>query len=402
LGTLLGHRVRVRAQTGRGSIFAVDVPLSSGKQVATSKHTELTSKDKPISAVKQKCLILIVDDDPDVRELLELFLKGEGHRTATAPDGVAAMALATRGTIRPDLILADYNLPHGMNGLQVAAKLRDVLHREVPVIILTGDISTATLGDVAQYDCAQLSKPVKLPELTRSIEQLLRKAHHAIELHPGPSIETTNNTEIPVVFVVDDDKKVCEAMRAVLEDDGHAVEIFSSSEDFLGAYRPGRKGCLLLDAYLPGMNGVELLRRLQDRGDRLPAIVITGTSDVPMAVEAMKAGAADFIEKPITRSELLASLNNALEQSRDSSKLFESRETAAATIASLTPRQHQIMDMVLAGHPSKNIAADLGISQRTVENHRASIMDKTGSKSLPALARLALAAHWNQVETSLG
>jgi two-component system CheB/CheR fusion protein len=109
----------------------------------------------------------------------------------------------------------------------------------------------------------------------------------------------------------------------------------------------------------------------------------------------MKAGATDFIEKPISRSELLASLNSAIEQSRDSSKLLASRETAAATIAALTPRQHQIMDMVLAGHPSKNIAADLGISQRTVENHRASIMDKTGSKSLPALARLALAAHWN-------
>jgi two-component system CheB/CheR fusion protein len=149
------------------------------------------------------------------------------------------------------------------------------------------------------------------------------------------------------------------------------------------------------------MNGVELLRRLHDRGDRLPAIVITGSSDVPMAVEAMKAGAADFIEKPITRSELLASLNGALEQSRDSAKLSASRETAAATIAGLTPRQHQIMDMVLAGHPSKNIAADLGISQRTVENHRASIMDKTGSKSLPALARLALAAHWNQAEQPL-
>jgi len=402
LGTLLGHRVRVRSQTGRGSTFAVDVPLSSSETTTVPKYAELPLKDNAVSAAMQKCSILIVDDDPDVRELLELFLKGEGHRTATAPDGVAAMALATRGSIRPDLILADYNLPHGMNGLQVAAKLRDDLHRAVPIIILTGDISTSTLDDIAHYDCVQLSKPVKLPELTRAIEQLLPKVHHAIELRPGPSIETTHNTAVPVVFVVDDDNEVCEAMRAVLEDDGHTVEVFSSSEDFLGAYRPGRKGCVLLDAYLPGMSGVELLRRLHDRGDRLPAIIITGSSDVPMAVDAMKAGAADFIEKPITPIELLASLNNVLEQSRDSSKLFESRETAVATIARLTPRQHQIMDMVLAGHPSKNIAADLGISQRTVENHRASIMDKTGSKSLPALARLALAAHWNQAEDSLG
>jgi two-component system CheB/CheR fusion protein len=399
LGKLLGHRVSVRSQTGRGSIFALDVPLSSSEPAAASKHAELTFKER-ISATMRKCTILIVDDDPDVRELLELFLYGEGHRTATAPDGKAALALATRGTIRPDLILADYNLP-GMDGLQVAAKLRGILHRKLPVIILTGDISARTIRDIARHDCVQLSKPVKLTELTRAIEQLLPKAQSAIELHSGHSIETTNGLDTPVVFVVDDDNEVCEAMRTVLEDDGHAVETFSSSEEFLEAYRAGRSGCLLLDAYLPGMNGVELLRRLHDRGDRLPAIVITGSSDVPMAVEAMKAGAADFIEKPVTRGELLASLNSALEQSVDSSKLFASRETAAATIASLTPRQHQIMDMVLAGHPSKNIAADLGISQRTVENHRASIMDKTGSKSLPALARLALAAQWKPAETSL-
>jgi two-component system CheB/CheR fusion protein len=394
LGKLLDHRIRVRSRIGKGSIFAVDVPLSSSEQATTPKHTELTSKDKTISGAKRKCMILIVDDDPDVRELLKQYLNGEGHRTATAPDGVTALALAKQGTIRPDLILADYNLPQGMDGLQVAAKLRHALHREVPVIILTGDTSTATLGDIAHYDFVQLSKPVRLKELNQAIERLLPKTQRAVEMHPKTTSET-DNPEASVVFVVDDDNEVREAMRAVLEDDGHTVETFSSSEDFLGAYRPGRNGCLLLDAYLPGMNGVELLRRLRDRGDRLPAIVITGNSDVPIAVEAMKAGATDFIEKPISRSELLASLNSAIEQSRDSSKLLASRETAAATIAALTPRQHQIMDMVLAGHPSKNIAADLGISQRTVENHRASIMDKTGSKSLPALARLALAAHWN-------
>jgi two-component system, chemotaxis family, CheB/CheR fusion protein len=120
--------------------------------------------------------------------------------------------------------------------------------------------------------------------------------------------------------------------------------------------------------------------------------MITGNSDVSIAVQAMKAGASDFIEKPISRGELLACVDRALEQSRDSSKLTAWREDAATHMAGLTPRQRQVMEMVLAGHPSKNIAADLGISQRTVENHRASIMTKTGTKSLPALARLALAA----------
>jgi two-component system CheB/CheR fusion protein len=187
----------------------------------------------------------------------------------------------------------------------------------------------------------------------------------------------------------------------VLEEDGRTVEDYAACEAFLEAYRPGREACLLIDAYLPGMNGLELLQRLRDAGHRLPAIMITGNSDVPMAVQAMKAGASDFIEKPIGRGELLASIERALEQSRDSNKLAVWRESAANHVARLTPRQRQIMDLVLAGHPSKNIAADLGISQRTVDNHRASIMKKTGSKSLPALARLALAAAWNGADEPL-
>jgi two-component system CheB/CheR fusion protein len=121
-----------------------------------------------------------------------------------------------------------------------------------------------------------------------------------------------------------------------------------------------------------------------------------------MAVDAMKAGASDFIEKPVNGSELLASIDFALDHWRDSHKLTAWRETAATRIAGLTPRQRQIMDMVLAGHPSKKIAADLGISQRTVENHRASIMKRIGSKSLPALARTALAAAWNDTSEPLG
>ena len=137
---------------------------------------------------------------------------------------------------------------------------------------------------------------------------------------------------------------------------------------------------------------LELLQQLHDAGHKLPAIMITGHSDVTMAVQAMKSGASDFIEKPVASEDLLAIVARALEQSRDSSKQFAWREAAANHIAGLTPRQREIMEMVLAGHPSKNIAADLHISQRTVENHRAAIMKKTGSKSLPALARLALAA----------
>jgi two-component system CheB/CheR fusion protein len=143
---------------------------------------------------------------------------------------------------------------------------------------------------------------------------------------------------------------------------------------------------------MPGMTGLELIQRLTADGRSLPTIMITGNGDVPMAVEAMKAGAADFIEKPIGHVELLASIERALNQNGDVANASGSRDIAVSRVASLTARQREIMDLVLAGHPSKNIAADLGISQRTVDNHRAAIMKKTGSKSLPALIRLAIAA----------
>jgi two-component system, chemotaxis family, CheB/CheR fusion protein len=146
------------------------------------------------------------------------------------------------------------------------------------------------------------------------------------------------------------------------------------------------------------MSGIELLEKLHHDGQSLPAIMITGDADVPMAVQAMKAGALDFIEKPIGREEVIASIERALELSRDSGKLLELRESTSARLAGLTIRQRAVMDRVLVGQPSKNIAADLGISQRTVENHRASITKRTGSKSLPALARLAFLASGGEEE----
>ncbi|MGA3403633.1 MAG: chemotaxis protein CheB, partial [Acetobacteraceae bacterium] len=392
LGNLLGHRIRVRSQPGKGSVFAVDVMLPSGDTAPQTVPDWQRAGAGPLAEVRHSGTVLAVEDDPEVRDLLEMFLKGEGYRAITAPDGVAALELVTRGTIRPDLILADYNLPKGMDGLQLAARLRETLHCQTPVIILTGDISTGTLRHIALQDCVQLNKPMKLKELTQAIQRLLLASPPAKEPRAQHPPEAAGELGPPVIFVVDDDGEVRDAVRAVLEDDGKIVEDFAACEEFLAAYRPGREGCLVIDAYLPGMSGLELLRRMKDAGHHLPAIMITGNSDVAIAVEAMKAGASDFIEKPISRGELLVCVERALEQSRDSSKLLAWHDAAASHVADLTPRQRQIMELVLAGHPSKNIAADLHISQRTVENHRASIMKKTGSRSLPALARLALAA----------
>ncbi len=395
LAGLLEHPLRVRSEPGRGSVFAIEVKLAPPGSPSQPEALPQGADPQPAEDLHRSGVILIVEDDPEVRDAMEMLLRDEGHHPVTAPDGVAALEWLAQETVRPDLVLADYNLPRGMDGLQMVAKVREKLHRELPAIILTGDISTETLRVVAQQNCEHLIKPVKFEDLAQVIQRLLTTSHaasHTALLHPG---ESADASESPVaIFVVDDDSHVRGAIRSVLEDEGMRVEDFATCEGFLNAWRPGRRGCLILDANLPGMCGLELLNTLSKAGHALPTIMITGASDVQMVVQAVKAGASDFIEKPIGRTELLESIERAFEQSQDSGKLAAWRESAADHIASLTARQRQIMEMVLAGNPSKIIAANLAISQRTVENHRASIMKKTGSKSLPALARLALAASW--------
>ncbi|MDR3461116.1 MAG: CheR family methyltransferase [Beijerinckiaceae bacterium] len=393
LGTLLDHRVRVRSHAGKGSVFAVEVKLAPD-DASTRERQQITLVED--HAPRHSGVILIVEDDPEISELLTLLLKEEGHHLISVPDGPAALDMIARDAIRPDLVLTDFNLPNGRNGLEVASDLRAKLHRDIPVIILTGDIGTNTLRAIAQENCIQLNKPIKLKELTDAIQHLLPSGRLPTEDGPARAIESSGSRDSPTIFIVDDDTYVRDGIRAVLEEDGRTVEDYADCESFFEAYSKwfslGGEACLLLDATLPGMSGLELLGKLAESGQSLPTIMITGSCDVPMAVLAMKAGATDFIEKPAGRDDLLASVERALEQARDQSKLVAWRESAATQVASLTRREHEIMDMVLAGQPNKNIAADLGISQRTVENHRASIMKKTGSKSLPALVRLALVA----------
>ncbi|HET6609402.1 MAG TPA: chemotaxis protein CheB [Rhodopila sp.] len=391
LGTLLGHRVRVRSQPDQGSVFAIEVALPPSSAAAQPRAL-LATGDRAGEGVRRVGTILVVEDDPEVRELLDTFLNDEGHQATTAPDGVTALTLVARGDVRPDIILADYNLPNGMNGIEVAAKLQESLGHPVPAIVLTGDTSTSTLRQIELGSSIRLNKPVRLTDLTQVIQRLLAVSQSSVTKRTSRSAGLGDGPGSPTIFIVDDDSHIREGLREMLEENGLAVEAFSTCEAFLAACHPGREACLILDAYLPGMDGIELIRQMNVAGSKLPVIMITGNSDVPMAVQAMKAGAVDFIEKPIHREELLASIERAMERSRDSSKLSAWRDDAASQLSGLTTRQRQIMELVLAGHPSKNIAANLGISQRTVENHRASIMKKSGSKSLPALARLAIAA----------
>jgi two-component system CheB/CheR fusion protein len=394
LGDLLGHTIDVRSCPRRGSVFRITVarPADTPAPVAVPP-AELPAQP---AVTRRTGTILLVEDDPDIAQLLEFFLTGEGHRVTMELDGRGALAHIENAALQPDIILSDYNLPNGLSGLELVGAIRTTMHRNVPAIILTGDISTETLRQVMQENCLYLGKPVQLTALAAAIQDLLPEpVTDDASLGDSGTITPPNGTappDAPIVFIVDDDKHVRDALRSAMQAEGRVTETYADGETFLRAYTPGRVGCLVVDAKLPGMDGLDLLRHLRVAGDALPSIMITGNSDVPMAVQAMKAGADDFIEKPVAYRELLAAVDKALEHSRDGAKRAAWRQRAALHIADLTPRQRQIMDLVLAGQPSKNIAADLGISQRTVENHRASIMKRTGSQSLPALARLAVTA----------
>ncbi len=389
LADLLGHTVSVRSQLGMGSVFAIDIPDPVGGR----RPNGSTPKPAALAAIAtpepQTGTILVIEDGPDIRMLLEALLTADGYRVETAGDGVEALDMITRMTVRPDLILADFNRPNGMNGLQIATRVRHLLRRQLPVVILSGDISASTLAEIAAQGCVQMAKPVKLGEMRKVVQQQLTLGR---EIRSTPTKPVLVPPPGPVVFLVDDDNDLRTSLRDLLEAEGRTVEDFPTCEAFLAAFQPGREGCLLLDASLPGMSGLGLLRHLKSEGHALPAVMITGNGDVGVAVAAMKAGATDFVEKPVAGKALIACVDRALALAHDNQQLSAWREAAAARLASLTPRQHQIMDMILAGHPNKNIAADLGISQRTVENHRAAIMTRTGTASLPDLARMVVAA----------
>ena len=389
LGGMLKHRIRVRSVVGKGSSFSVEVPLAAAAS-ATAEPTTSRGAAPRVGAARPGT-VLVVEDDEDLRNLLDRLLVQDGHRTLVAADGAEALAVLAHAPpdMLPDLVLADYNLPNGIDGLQVATKVRAAVKRDIPVVILTGDITTAALRDISRRDLVRLNKPVKSVELLSLVGRLL-PAPRAADSAPAAATDGAGRTS--AVCVIDDDDALRQVLRIAIEAEGFKVEDFASGASFFATYRAGSADCLLVDAYMPGMDGMDVLAKLRADGDRVPAIVITGNSDVAMAVGAMKAGAFDFIEKPIGNDDLRACLGRAIAVAKDANQRTAWQAAAVRQLAGLTPRQREIMELVLAGHPSKNIAADLNISQRTVENHRASIMRKSGVRSLPALARLALTA----------
>ena len=192
------------------------------------------------------------------------------------------------------------------------------------------------------------------------------------------------------VYVVDDDDAIRDSLRWLLEANDYKVELYDSGESFIAKYDPNAIAVLVLDVRMPGMSGLEVQEHLLARKADLPIIFITGHGDVPMAVRALKKGAVDFIEKPFQQADLKAQVEHMLNEARERRMKNERQSLNEALLAKLTPREQQVLERIVAGRLNKQIADDLGISIKTVEAHRASIMDKTNSGTVADLMRVVM------------
>jgi RNA polymerase sigma factor (sigma-70 family) len=204
----------------------------------------------------------------------------------------------------------------------------------------------------------------------------------------------------PIVFVVDDDAAMCESMKWLLESAGLRVRTFDSAEAFLADFCPDQPGCLVLDVHMRGLSGLELQARLAGDGHKLPVIMLTAHGDVSMAVRAVKAGAIDFLEKPVNDQVLLERVRHALAVDARVRAKQGRRRDLGARLATLTPRERQVMDLVAAGRANKQIAAELGISEKTIEVHRRRVMEKMEVHSAVELVRLLMQGHENGTNSS--
>jgi two-component system response regulator FixJ len=196
--------------------------------------------------------------------------------------------------------------------------------------------------------------------------------------------------QAPTVFVVDDDEGVRNSLRFLLKSVGLPARALASAGEFLESYQPSQPGCLVLDVRMPGMSGLELQQQLNLRGAVIPVIFITGHGDIPMAVEAMQQGAFDFLQKPFRDQDLIDRIQRALERDGRNRAALDEHARVRERLDSLTPREREVLALMTRGKPNKIMAAELGLSQRTVEIHRARVMEKSGAASLAQLVRMVL------------
>ena len=195
---------------------------------------------------------------------------------------------------------------------------------------------------------------------------------------------------IPTVFIVDDDQGVRSSIRILMKSIGLQAVPYGSAQEFLAAYKPSDPGCLVLDIRMPGMSGLDLQQQLNQRGAVLPVIFITGHGDIPMAVEAMRQGAFDFIQKPFRDQDLIDRVQLAFTRDKETRAMLREHGKIRGRLSSLTPREREVLDLLVKGQQNKVMAHELGLSQRTVEIHRAHVMEKMEARSVAQLVRMMI------------
>lgn len=345
----------------------------------------------------QMSIILVVDDQPVNRQFLATLLGYFGHKALEAGDGVEALESLRNGGI--DLVITDVLMPT-MDGYDFLQRLRaDEVIGRTPVIFYTGATYESKARAMAETHGVRhfLEKPAEPQAILAAVNSALGKEKSAVSpdmlnklsRHPmkAPADPIDPNA---VVFVVDDDADMRLSMTAILSEAHLKTLTFPTAEDFLEKFEAEQPGCLVLDLHLQGISGLELLEKLRSRRIHIPVIVVTGCGNTAAAVDAMRLRILDFLEKPVDDRVLLAKIYRALQEDTIRRREHAQADVIRRRLSSLTAREKDLVTLLVLGKTSKEIAAELHISAKTVSHHRAHLMAKTGAANLADLVRMTI------------
>ncbi len=397
LGVLLHHDVDVSSRLGLGSVFSIMVPLAEAAPVTDAEqdpfaHQTALGQAGALAAVVEArpAVLLLIEDDPDLAAALREVLEAAGHLVTMTEDGKMALRFLASAALRPDAIIADFDLPGDMNGLDVIARARASTGAILPGLVLTGDITIATMRRIHAESCAHLYKPATAADLGSMVQRLLAGE----EGGTAALAEGASEDHLPpgIVYLVDERDLAASQLEAMLGKAGFRVTRFREEGQFLEAYVAGENDCVLVALREPAGDGVAFIRQIRQAHPRTACVGMNRGQGIVATVEAMKAGATDVIQLPASRGELLATVRTAGDIARNVSRREERQRQAAARVATLSQAQREIMGLLLAGKAAEVIAPERQMAAEALDEEIAEIMRKMEAATLQDLARVALAA----------